>query len=465
MSEQFDSSRPIYAQLVERLKARIPAGTYPPGGHLDSVRDLAAAAGVNPNTMQRALAQLETEGLVRTERTSGRYVTEDTELIEQLRTEAARKLAEEFLVKMRGIGYSPCTRGCSAGAAGHHQGGCTMSEILTCEALTKCYDKDKTALDGVDLHVNFGRIVGLLGPNGSGKTTLIKLANGLLQPTSGSIKVAGMAPGPDTKALVSYLPDADWLPDWMQVEQLVGMFTDFYADFDPAKAFEMLDALHIARTAKLRTLSKGNKEKVQLILAMSRAARLYLLDEPIGGVDPAARDYILHTIISNYSKDATVILSTHLIGDIEPVLDEAIFLKDGRVFAHRSVEELRETEGHERGCIFPGGIQMLSKLLKYEFKATGRIYGGLYLAILAAAALLGAFFRFPALVSDFPFAVVTIVLPDAVCRHCSHHCTHHHPAVHPQPAGARGLSDAHPAGHPGAAHPVQAHLQHGVAAV
>ena len=152
-----------------------------------------------------------------------------------------------------------------------------MSEILTCEALTKCYDKDKTALDGVDLHVNFGRIVGLLGPNGSGKTTLIKLANGLLQPTSGSIKVAGMAPGPDTKALVSYLPDADWLPDWMQVEQLVGMFTDFYADFDPAKAFEMLDTLHIARTAKLRTLSKGNKEKVQLILAMSRAARLYLL--------------------------------------------------------------------------------------------------------------------------------------------------------------------------------------------
>ena len=159
-----------------------------------------------------------------------------------------------------------------------------MSEILTCEALTKCYDKDKTALDGVDLHVNFGRIVGLLGPNGSGKTTLIKLANGLLQPTSGSIKVAGMAPGPDTKALVSYLPDADWLPDWMQVEQLVGMFTDFYADFDPAKAFEMLDTLHIARTAKLRTLSKGNKEKVQLILAMSRAARLYLLDEPIGDV-------------------------------------------------------------------------------------------------------------------------------------------------------------------------------------
>ena len=229
-----------------------------------------------------------------------------------------------------------------------------MSEILTCEALTKCYDKDKTALDGVDLHVNFGRIVGLLGPNGSGKTTLIKLANGLLQPTSGSIKVAGMAPGPDTKALVSYLPDADWLPDWMRVEELVEMFRDFYGTpsqakayigFDADKANEMLARLNIAPNARLKTLSKGNKEKVQLVLAMSRNARLYLLDEPIGGVDPAARDYILNTIISNYSKDATVVISTHLIEDIEPVLDEAIFLKDGRVFAHRSVEELRETEG------------------------------------------------------------------------------------------------------------------------
>ena len=227
-----------------------------------------------------------------------------------------------------------------------------MSEILTCEALTKRYEKDKTALDGVDLHVSFGRIVGLLGPNGSGKTTLIKLANGLLQPTGGSIKIAGMAPGPDTKALVSYLPDADWLPDWMRVEQLVEMFGDFYADFDPAKASEMLAKQNLSPKAKLKTLSKGNKEKVQLILAMSRNARLYLLDEPIGGVDPAARDYILSTILNNYQKDATVVLSTHLIGDIEPILDEAIFLKDGRVFAHRNAEELRETEGKSVDAYF-----------------------------------------------------------------------------------------------------------------
>lgn len=350
MAEQFDASRPIYAQLVERLKAKILAGTYPPGGHLDSVRDLAAAAGVNPNTMQRALAQLETEGLVRTERTAGRFVTEDTALIEQLRADTAQTLAADFSKRCAALATVPLRppRCWNTGT----QRRTAMSEILTCEALTKRYEKDKTALDGVDLHVSFGRIVGLLGPNGSGKTTLIKLANGLLQPTGGSIKIAGMAPGPDTKALVSYLPDADWLPDWMRVEQLVEMFGDFYADFDPAKASEMLAKLNLSPKAKLKTLSKGNKEKVQLILAMSRNARLYLLDEPIGGVDPAARDYILSTILNNYQKDATVVLSTHLIGDIEPILDEAIFLKDGRVFAHRNAEELRETEGKSVDAYF-----------------------------------------------------------------------------------------------------------------
>ena len=219
-----------------------------------------------------------------------------------------------------------------------------MSELLTCEGLTKHYGA-KTALDGVDLHIGFGKIVGLLGPNGSGKTTLIKLANGLLQPDSGSIRIAGMKPGVESKAIVSYLPDADWLPGWMRVEQLVKMFGDFYKDFDPARATEMLANLELSPKDVLKTLSKGNREKVQLILAMSRNARLYLLDEPIGGVDPAARDYILHTILSNYSKDATVLISTHLIEDIEPVLDEAIFLKEGTVFAHRSVDEIRENEG------------------------------------------------------------------------------------------------------------------------
>ena len=236
-----------------------------------------------------------------------------------------------------------------------------MSKVLTCEHLSKTYGKEKTALDNIDLSLDFGRIVGLLGPNGSGKTTLIKLANGLLQPSAGVLKIAGMTPGPETKEIVSYLPDADWLPDWMRVEELVNMFRDFYGTpseakayigFDAAKANEMLARLNIDPKARLKTLSKGNKEKVQLVLAMSRAAKLYLLDEPIGGVDPAARDYILSTILNNYQKDATVVLSTHLIGDIEPILDEAIFLKDGRVFAHRNAEELRETEGKSVDAYF-----------------------------------------------------------------------------------------------------------------
>lgn len=220
-----------------------------------------------------------------------------------------------------------------------------MNEILTCQGLVKHYGAAAPALDHVELHLQPGRIVGLLGPNGSGKTTLIKLANGLIQPTAGSIRIAGFAPGPESKALVSYLPDNVRLPEWMRVGQLVKMFDDFYTDFDPAKANEMLDRLKIAPGAVFKTLSKGTKEKVQLILAMSRSAKLYLLDEPIGGVDPAARDYILHTIITNYSEDATVLISTHLIGDIEPVLDEAVFLKQGRVFAHRTVDEIREQEG------------------------------------------------------------------------------------------------------------------------
>ena len=220
-----------------------------------------------------------------------------------------------------------------------------MSELLSCEALTKCYQKDKTALENVDLHIGFGRIVGLLGPNGSGKTTLIKLANGLLTPSSGEILIDGRTPGRETHAMVSYLPERTAIPTWMSAGQLMDFYEDFYPDFRRQAAEEMLHHLNIQPKQRIKQMSKGTREKVQLIMVMSRAAKLYLLDEPIGGVDPAARDYILSTILNNYSRDATVILSTHLIGDIEPILDEAVFLKDGRVFAHRNAEELRETEG------------------------------------------------------------------------------------------------------------------------
>ena len=221
-----------------------------------------------------------------------------------------------------------------------------MSEILTCEALTKCYDKDKTALDGVDLHVNFGRIVGLLGPNGSGKTTLIKLANGLLTPTGGEILIDGKNPGRDTHALVSYLPERTAIPTWMSAGQLMDFYEDFYRDFRRQAAEEMLHHLDIQQ------MSKGTREKVQLIMVMSRSAKLYLLDEPIGGVDPATRDYILSTIISNYNPDASVVISTHLISDVEKVLDEVVFIDKGHLVLQSSVDQIREEKGMSVDALF-----------------------------------------------------------------------------------------------------------------
>ena len=213
-----------------------------------------------------------------------------------------------------------------------------MSQLLECHKLTKRYGK-KEVLNGLELSIERGRIVGLLGPNASGKTTLMKLANGLLVPNSGEILINGLRPGAQTRSMVSYLPDANYLPDWMSVEGLVKMFADFYEDFDKEKANEMLGRLEINGKEKLKTLSKGTKEKVQLILAMSRKAELYLLDEPIGGIDPAAREYIL-----NYSENATVIISTHLIADIEPILDEVLFIRDGQIILHHTVDEIREFE-------------------------------------------------------------------------------------------------------------------------
>lgn len=223
--------------------------------------------------------------------------------------------------------------------------------MIKCDSLTKRYGM-LTALDDMDLTLGKGRIVGLLGPNGSGKTTFIKLCNGLLVPSAGSILLDGLKPGVETKKFVSYLPDANYLPDWMNVGQLVELFSDFYQDFDQAKACDMLSQLSIDKKQKLKTLSKGNKEKVQMVLAMSRRAKIYFLDEPIGGVDPAARDYILNTIISNYSEDALVVISTHLIGDIEKVLDEVVFIDRGRLVFHREVDEIRDTEGKSVDQLF-----------------------------------------------------------------------------------------------------------------
>ena len=226
-----------------------------------------------------------------------------------------------------------------------------MDAILEFKNITKKYGK-KTALDDVTLSIPRGSIVGLLGPNGSGKTTLLKLATGLLQPTKGEVLVCGFKPGAESKDLVAYQSDKVYLNDWMNVEDLMQMLGDFYTNFNKAKALDMLKSLNINPKDKLKEMSKGTKEKVQLITTMCRDVELYLLDEPIGGVDPAARDYILNTIISNYQENATVIISTHLIADVEPVLNHILFLKEGRIVRQGDVDDIREETGKSIDALF-----------------------------------------------------------------------------------------------------------------
>ena len=223
--------------------------------------------------------------------------------------------------------------------------------LLECNGLTKKYGHI-VALEDVTFRVEPGRIIGLLGPNGSGKTTLMKLANGLLTPTSGTLTICGAAPGKESHAVVSYLPERTSIPLWMTAEQLMDFYQDFYQDFRRAAAEEMLAHLKIQPKQRIKQMSKGTREKVQLIMVMSRAAKLYLLDEPIGGVDPATRDYILSTIIGNYEPEATVVISTHLISDVEKILDEAIFVHQGRVVLQTSVDQIREEKGMSVDALF-----------------------------------------------------------------------------------------------------------------
>lgn len=217
--------------------------------------------------------------------------------------------------------------------------------------LTKVFGS-LTALDNVRLELEKGQIVGLLGPNGSGKTTLIKILLGLMTPSGGRVLINGMQPGAETKKMIAYLPDRTALPDYMNTKQLISLYEDFFEDFDRAKAEAMAEDLGLDFGQPMKKMSKGTKEKLQLILVMARQAEVYLLDEPIGGVDPATRDYILKTIISNYNEDAVVIISTHLIADIEQVLDDVVFIQNGRIVLHRSAEEIREENAESVDGLF-----------------------------------------------------------------------------------------------------------------
>lgn len=234
-----------------------------------------------------------------------------------------------------------------------------MSErLIQCQELWKGYGKFPV-LKGLNLQLESGKIVGLLGPNGSGKTTLIKVLNGLLQPEQGTVLIDGEKPGVYTKSIVSYLPDKPYFSDWMKVTDLLDLFEDFYEDFDRKKAEAMCGTLQIPVAQRMKTLSKGTREKVQLILVMSRRAKLYLLDEPIAGVDPAARDFILSTILNNYNPEGTVLISTHLIADVERVLDEAVFLQDGQVVRQELVDDIREKEGKSVDELFREVFRMV----------------------------------------------------------------------------------------------------------
>ena len=226
-----------------------------------------------------------------------------------------------------------------------------MNTLIEAKDLTKNYGK-KTAVDHISFSIEGGHIIGLLGPNGSGKTTLIKMLNGLLSPTSGTLYYKGNPIGVESKKHISYLPDHTYLNMNQRVSDVISYFKDFFEDFDENRAYDMLEKLQINPSDRLKTMSKGTKEKVQLILVMSRRADLYILDEPIAGVDPAARDYILDIILSNYDPDASILISTHLIADIENILDEVIFIKNGQICLSSSVDDIREKEGKSIDALF-----------------------------------------------------------------------------------------------------------------
>ena len=292
----FDSKMPIYLQIMDEIKRWIVTDVYQPSQKIPSVRELAVEFGVNPNTVQRALSELERSGLVASERTSGRFICNDTE------------------------------------------------KLIEISGLSKAYGK-KQALHNVDMVFEGGQIIGLLGPNGSGKTTLLKVMTGLLKDYDGVVKIDGTCIGAETKAMVSYLPDEPYFSDWMKVKDALAIFVDMYADFDLDKCLTIMRRFQIDDGMRIKTMSKGTKEKFQLALVMSRKAKIIVLDEPIGGVDPAAREVILDTILENYSPEQTILIATHLIADIERIFSTVVFIKNGQIVLNSEVEDVRQETG------------------------------------------------------------------------------------------------------------------------
>lgn len=321
MNYNFDNNIPIYLQLVDMLIIEIISGKLKCGDKLLSVRDYALKYRVNPNTMQKALNELENMDLIYTERTNGKYVTNDYDIIENKKNELAKQKVTKYLNDMESI----------------WKGNMKMIEFID---VCKNFD-EQAVLKNINLTIPKGKIIGLLGKNGMGKTTLIKLINDLLTPTSGDILINGNKPGVESKKIISYLPERTYLDKSQTPLEVINYFSIFYEDFNKEKALNLLNALNLETNKKISKMSKGMQEKLQLILVMSREADLYILDEPLGGVDPATRDYILDTILSNFKEGSSVLISTHLISDIERILDEVVFIDKGEVILTASTDELR----------------------------------------------------------------------------------------------------------------------------
>lgn len=334
---KFDSQRPIYLQLLEDFKIKISNGEWKAGEKIDSVRNLAKIYEVNPNTVQKALAELERDGFCESRRTAGRFVTEDTKLISKLENKTFEKIADDFIQGAKNLNLEK-------DEAIEQLREYWEWKMIDIKNLTMVYG-DRAVLDKLDLKLEEGQIIGLLGENGSGKTTLLRILAGLERNYKGDVKIKGENPGGLTNSLISYQPDHLAIDDNLKIVEIVDLYRKFYEDFQSNKFYDLLEKFDISKDLKMKECSKGMRDKVQIALTLSRKAKIYLLDEPISGVDPKSRKIVIDTIIDNFDYQGILLISTHLISAVENILDVAIFLDKGKIIINQSADEIREDKG------------------------------------------------------------------------------------------------------------------------
>ena len=334
---KFEQSSPIYIQIMQKLKADIVSGKLKGGEKMPSVRELSETFQVNPNTVQRVFIELEREGITYSQRGIGTFVAEGAEVIDKLKTTQAESYANRFADEMLELGL--VKKEIYAYLEKILEGSKAMM-ILEANGVCKKYLR-KPALNGIDITIESGKIVGLLGPNGSGKTTFLKLLAGLSRSSAGSIKICHTEIGCRTKALVAYLPDRDYLYPWMKISDAKKVYATFFSDFNPMKFDELLDFMKLESGMSVKSLSRGMTEKLALALTLARDAKLIVLDEPLNGVDPIAREEILGAILKGFNYESSIIIASHLINEVERILDEAHFLVDGKIILSGNAEEIR----------------------------------------------------------------------------------------------------------------------------